>query len=280
MSELSRSTRALIEAGGSLGEPDEEVLRRMRSSVMRKTGIAAGGALALGATTVAGTAKAMVPTAKLVWLTLIAKVVGGAAVLGAVTFGVVASQSASHPTDAVPAAPARSAAARPHSVYTAHESSSPVPSVNAAAEEKAQLTMATPPPAPVAPSQAGRPSNRPTQHARIADEPAKEGAPSLRVSPAIAPEEDRGLADDLANLRDAQSALTAGHANDALIIAQRIRRGGPLDDEREGMQLLARCALSTDDASSRASAFVKSHPHATLATRLRSECGLDDSRTR
>jgi hypothetical protein len=80
------------------------------------------------------------------------------------------------------------------------------------------------------------------------------------------------LANDVENLRRAQASLVAGQPDEALAAALRVSVTGPLADEREGVRVLATCALGAPGASEQAQDFVARRPLAPLAMRVRAAC--------
>jgi hypothetical protein len=80
------------------------------------------------------------------------------------------------------------------------------------------------------------------------------------------------LANDVENLRQAQASLVAGQPDEALAAALRVSVNGPLADEREGVRVLATCALGAPGASEQARDFVARRPLAPLAMRVRAAC--------
>jgi hypothetical protein len=80
------------------------------------------------------------------------------------------------------------------------------------------------------------------------------------------------LANDVENLRQAQASLVAGQPGDALAAALRVSANGPLADEREGVRVLATCALGAPGATEQAQDFVARRPLAPLALRVRAAC--------
>jgi hypothetical protein len=81
-----------------------------------------------------------------------------------------------------------------------------------------------------------------------------------------------GLASDAACLREAQAALIQGDARAALDAAGRVRPTGPLAEEREGILILARCALNDPAGQEQARVFIQKRPEAPLSLRIRAAC--------
>jgi hypothetical protein len=83
------------------------------------------------------------------------------------------------------------------------------------------------------------------------------------------------LQDELGYITRAQAALQARDASQALVLldehASRYPRG-QLADEREGLRIIARCALGQPGAPAKADRFLRSRPDSPLATRIRAEC--------
>jgi len=84
------------------------------------------------------------------------------------------------------------------------------------------------------------------------------------------------LASDTLHLRAAQLALAAGDAQRASDEAARVSPSSPLAEERDGVRVLAACALNkagkTAQAARDAEAFAAAYPRSSLLPRIRSDC--------
>jgi hypothetical protein len=264
MNGLSPHARRLLDLGKDVGEPDPQALAQTRASLMARVGAVAtvttvtaaavSAEAAAASPAVTGAAAAwLVPTPFVTKLAVALVLVVGA--------GTVAYRA--HLPAARPAPASVSVELRPVSTVTVDRTAAP---------PKVVVAVATPasPPERIAPA---RPVQRPVPPAVAADLPGTEvqrtEAQTTIAAPAGA---GASLAADVASLREAQAALVAGHPEDALEAAEHVRASGPLSDEREGMLILAQCALGASDARARAQAFVAGRSQAPLAIRVRTAC--------
>jgi hypothetical protein len=294
MTPLSPEDRALIEAGARGDLPDAGARERMRTRLGARLGAAAG----LGAATlVTRTATASGTT------TLIAKILGSAAIVGALGVAVVKLAPVDDRTPAVSASPARSAESAPRVVargtaesQAAPPLSSPATSVETALAEgrvdepvapaSPRVAPASPlaeePVAPASPRVAS--ASPPIRQARVAAPPASEGASlpeATELQPAPvrdAPAPTRGaLAEETRLLREADAATRAGEPARALsLLAEHARRfpQGVLAEERDVERLLALCAAGrTEEARTAAAELLQTRPRSPLAGRVRGSCG-------
>jgi hypothetical protein len=285
MKDLSPGARELLAMGRDAGEPDTMALSRTRASLIARVG---GGAAAVGATVaVATTAKAAHLAAPVAAAALPTAAAGTASIapaapviasvpliatplavkLAATVAVVVGLSGAAYRADVLGAratSPAKTTAAPSHSSGSPARAAAAPVSVNRAPEVAVQ-----PPPleAPALPEVA-TPLQRTPEPESARHEPVAIAAPS----PSLAETAGRSLALDVASLREAQAALVAGDAQGALDAVRRIDAHGPLAEEREGVRILAGCALGAEGAVSEAKAFVEQRPGAPVALRVRAAC--------
>jgi hypothetical protein len=273
---LGPEARRLLELGKDAGEPDDTSLARSRASLMKRVGV--GTAVAATLTTVASTAKAAplsylpaaasiapaaaAPAASLAAVPLVLKLAATAVLVAGIGAGSVAYRAATQaPRDSVQStavAPLRASPVSPIS------QARPAPARPAIPTDEPRDTVA----APVVPP--SRAVNAPVVTRSPAT--AQSVAPTAAVISPPDPVPTTSLANDVASLREAQAALLAGRPRDALEAAERVQPYGPLTDEREGIRILAACAMSAPDARDRAAEFVARRPDAPLAIRVRAAC--------
>jgi hypothetical protein len=268
VNDLSTDARALIEANRAGDDPDARDKARVRARLIQQLGVGAfAGAAVLtvvsgaGGSPVSGTA-AVAPVVTRVGTALWVKTLGTAAAVAAAA-GALYSGTAlldrpqrPRPSDrtSVPATPLPG---RPE----------PEPTVEQLVAEPAVA---------IAPLHAVSPTNdarkprteRRGGHARaVAAPPAPTSAP--------APVSETTIADELALLAKAQRALRDGRASAALgLVQQHALRfpEGALQEERDGIEVLAHCMLGDAQARAAARAFLVEAPASPLAARVRKEC--------
>lgn len=268
MSDLSTDARALIEANRAGDDPDARDKARVRARLVQQLGVGAfAGAAVLtvvssaGSSQVSGTA-AVAPVVSRVGTALWVKTLGTAAAVAAAA-GALYSGSAllDRPQRARsserPAAPATPVPARPTLEPTVEQ---------LVARPEPEVT--TEPVRPPVPAHDARPK-RGERRLRSAPPSAPPAA-----EPAAAPGETP-LAAELALLAKAQRALRDGRASAALgLVQQHALRfpDGSLQEERDGIEVLARCMLNDEEAPRAARAFLADAPESPLAARVRKEC--------
>jgi hypothetical protein len=103
-----------------------------------------------------------------------------------------------------------------------------------------------------------------------------------KVRPAVAPAPDPAIAQpqepssELAILKRMQAALRAADFTATLALCAEHQRRWPhgtFELEREGVQAIAACGVSSDGAATLAKAFLAKHPNAAIALRVSSACG-------
>jgi hypothetical protein len=260
MSGLDPRTRALFDDAAPFEQPSAEDRARVRAKLARRfgAGVLGGGAATVAASKVAAAGAIAAPASAVGLLGLAGKVVGALLVVGVasggVAYGVHAyrAHAAPHP-EAAPVAPAPAAVAAEPLVPPTPESLEPQdPSIRAADPAGAPSTM--PPPA----RGSGRASAAPGRAS------ASPGASSTS-----------SFAEELALLGDAQRALRGGDPARALDLTDRhaaLYPHGQLAEERAGVRVLSLCALGRPEASAQAERFLRVHPKAPLADRVRLAC--------
>jgi hypothetical protein len=134
--------------------------------------------------------------------------------------------------------------------------------------------------APVAATPTSSPISTPTATATPSPTPTLTATPTVTPTTARTPRaaSTPSLENELALIGDAQAALNAGDANKALAILKEHKTRfprGQLAQERDGMQILARCANGSAGAKAQADAFVRAKPDSALAKRIRQACGVE-----
>jgi hypothetical protein len=102
------------------------------------------------------------------------------------------------------------------------------------------------------------------------------GAPGRARRSRAAERRDDGLEGELALLREASRALDLGQSERALgaLEQHRVRfRHGSLEQEREGLIVVAHCLIDPADGRARAEAFLAVERGSVLASRIRRACG-------
>jgi hypothetical protein len=245
VSALSPEARALLDLTRGAGEPDNPWVARARAALLTRVGIA--GVAAVGASAIVTTVKAaqapiaIASPSSMSILPLVGKILAAAVIVSGIAVGGYALK-AGEVTSTPPQSPADVHATPPASP------ASPilVASVEAPAPPGITLTSEPKPQAPV--------------RARTAVPSAQQAA------------QGSDLTEDVENLREAQAALVAGDPQRALAAAERVRPSGPLAEEREGVRVLARCALEPSNERTAAEAFVTRHPHSALSLRIQTAC--------
>jgi hypothetical protein len=260
MTDLNHEARQLVRLGRGLGEPSDADVARVRSSLMRRVGVATTVVAAGSVVSKAATA------ARVAFLgsSMVTKVVAVTALVSAGVAGGVAYQtrasrsSTEQPAQSAPAIHRPAVAAR----KAAAEGPRATPSATLT-EEIAERAVA-PPIAPAAPLV------RRTEAAPLVPVP-----PVREHAEQAAAATSSGLSEDVAALREAQAALLAGHPQQALDVGARVRADGPLAAEREGLLLVAQCTLGAPGAPGQARDFAQHHAGSPLALRVQRACKLD-----
>jgi hypothetical protein len=100
--------------------------------------------------------------------------------------------------------------------------------------------------------------------------------PHRSADPARPPPSSGTLAAEAALIARAQAALGAHDPSAALAaIDEHATRypKGQFADEREALRIVAGCSIGRSDARAKADRFLRAHPTAPLASRIRKECG-------
>lgn len=254
MTQLGRDARAILDAAKGGDDPSDTDRRRVHSSLVRRIGVGAAivgttattTAAAGGATMVAG-ASSLAKLALAV-VALVGAVGGGAYVVHRVT---------SKPT------PARIATTIATTVV-----------VSTAVPTSTLPTLPDPTPPPVS-TAVNEPTPAPSESATTPKPPPPQTTQTTQTAQTA---EKKGTFDaELALMQKAQAALGAGDAQGALVfLAEHAKNfpSGALSEERQGMRVLALCALGRSDARAAAESFLGAHPQSPLATRIRSSCDL------
>jgi hypothetical protein len=265
MTDLNREARTLLRQGRGLGEPSDAAVARVRASLMRRVGVATtvvatGSAIGKAATAAraASIGASLVTRVVAVTALVSAGVAGGYAYQGRASRSAAESTAQGAPSLHTPLAHARATVAdAPHAAPSAPQT------------DDAERGVAPPaaPSAPVARESSVVPS---APVARSAE------SPPVPTRAAKSPATGASLSEDVAALRAAQAALLAGNPQQAIEVGARVRPDGPLGAEREGLLLVARCALGAPDALSQARDFARRHAGSPLALRVERACRLDD----
>jgi len=271
MSGLGPEARRLLLEGGDAGEPDDVSLARARAALMARVG-----AVAAASGVAVSSAKAIVSS-------------GTSATVAATHVATGASTSiapaAIAPLAAIPfAAKVVAMAAIALGVGVVYRSTTPSsppqrPSITRVAEPDHPDRPTEPAPpvamakAPAVPEPAAPPATTPSPTTVKSDETIRQ----RRVDPPLAQQtvpaaQGGALAGDARRLSEAQAALLDGRPEDALRAADGVDPQGPLGDEREGVRILAACALGSPNAGENAREFVAAHPRAALSVRVRAAC--------
>ena len=257
MSDLDKSTRALLELGRDGDEPTEREMRDNRRSLAALL----GAATVLG-TTAVGSGSAAAAAGGLKLTTFLACLALG----GAVGAGVISVASSRH----APVAPSSMGAeTKQKTAPTDVAGSRGLPDVVAASPARAERTA----PRPVAPA------TRTNAHARQSrsEEPLRT-APAVPTATFPEPPARRSIDQELELVRTAEDELHRGSPARALeAVAAHARRfpDGALWEEREVTRILALCQLG-DVSGARASAdrFIARAPASPFADRVREACPL------
>lgn len=304
MNGLSRDARALLERARSQHEPTANDRQAVLRGLAPKLPAAAALVTATVHTLSAAASTAPVASAS---AALVGKWLVGGLLLGAlgVGSGVLVERTAHEPKARVSAVAGGSASARPRP----RRAPAGLPSADEAAPSEEIQPTETPDAAPNAESKPGTPGGDPLAlgpRGGLNRAPKREASPSASVSPALArtgvaafpeppqaqlgenvamrarsqstPESTRS-ADLLAEaraLREAQAALDAGHARQALALVEAQSKqfaSGELQEERNAARLLALCALGKSDLVERdVTAFLSASSSSPLAPRVRKAC--------
>ncbi|WP_394845046.1 hypothetical protein LZC95_49340 [Pendulispora brunnea] len=263
--DLSEESRALLDLAKDDGLPDDAQLERTRARLAEKIGT--GMVLGAAAAMLGKTAAAPVATKAAGWssslafkaFAMLALLGGGSAAVGGYMIRPHATEmSTLHaPTTAHALVAASTPPARPMPRVAVPESTAPpeihvmAPAPRPRVDAPAVHHAAPPAPPTTAPDVA--PIQAPLPRPAVA-----------RVS----------LMNDVAHLREAQRALTAGDPTRAREEAERVRDDGPLAEEGEGMRILAACAEPARKAESQVlvDGFTRRRPESPLLLRIRAAC--------
>lgn len=249
MSHLSSDARSLLDQSKDVGVPNDEAIARVRASLLTSIETAAAAtAIATTATkAVLHAPVAVAPTTTIAAIPFVGKAIAGVALFALVAAGghAIANKTQWH------RAPETSITVQAPKVSIA-----PVMTAT-------PIVTAAQPPTPIDPP-------TPTQaHTQT--------SPSImRTSSSSTPS---ALSEDTENLREAQADLVADNPQGALAAADRMSATGPLAEDREGVRILASCAIdpSSKVAKSSAQAFVDTHAQSPLALRIRTACLSNES---
>jgi hypothetical protein len=241
MSELTPEARALVDMARFADQPTGADRQRVRAALFAKLALpAAASGPTAGAGPGGATGASLVSGKMLVTLAIL-----GALGAGAAWWATRPAQPSAAPERVPALAPAASAAETTAATET-----------TAAAET---MSAATAPAAEIE-----------TAPAAAADQ-----APRCAASPPAAPTST--LAEELALVPPAESALRAGDAAGALaLLTEHARRfpHGQLAQEREATRIRALCALADEAGARRAAArFLRRWPRSPHAARVRTTCG-------
>jgi hypothetical protein len=301
---------ALFARARGAGAPTDEDRRRVRSTLGRKLGVAAGAVVGTSTTKAAGLAGAT-SMAGLGGSTMLAvKVTAVALAVAAATAGAVVLRGRTAPEQAAPVPMTSSVEARnvapmvtaspdlPSSSELPSPSPSPLPAPAPPGSAWATPTsqpIGTPTgPWPV--GQAGAIASRSLERGPAADplpaapivgaseasgvnvppHASASPAPSSVASPAPGPD---ATTEELGLVRRMQEALRAGDAARALTFVREHERrfpAGQFAPERDGAKVLALCmGAPRDQAVALGHAYLDRHARSPLAARVRATCGLD-----
>jgi hypothetical protein len=276
MTDLSHEARLLLRQGRSLGEPSDADVARVRSSLMRRVGVATtvvatGSAVSKAATAarVAFLGSSMATKVVAVTALVSAGVAGGVAYRAGDSkpVEVQATPAVPRPETAARAAVARGPVAAPSATQTDVVAERAVPTPIDSQGESAGVLPARRPIAPEKREAPARPAAAPlARPAETAPDPAHAEKPVAAGTQ---------LGEDVAALREAQAALLAGHPQQALDVGARVRADGPLGEEREGLLLVARCALGAPGVLDQARDFAQRHEGSPLVLRVQRACSND-----
>ncbi|MBL8715561.1 MAG: hypothetical protein JNL79_06170 [Myxococcales bacterium] len=240
MSELGPEARRILGAGRAGLEPSGEDRARSRSALARRLG---AGAFVAATTAAAPTVGAATAT---LGVSLTTKLVIVASVLGVLGGGVVVARRTTPPVaNSVASVSAPRVVTPAMSATTSAAVVVPSTSPPAASSVTAKATNAVAP--PVLPASA-----------------------SVSASASID--------EELALLRDAQAALSAGNAALAKKLLDRHAATfptGSFAEERKALQIVARCTSGDPGAHTAATAYLTARPDAPMAARIRAACGLE-----
>lgn len=249
MNDLSPETRSLLTAARAGGVPTAARRHHIKHAVLLRA--AAVTAVSAGASTAGATSV----TAKLVLAGVFATVVSGGA------FGVWKLHTA-HKTSITSSAPA----ARRLPVE-----GNPVP-VQAAANERSIRVPSEQPRANPSHEQAREPGRAPAGKTPVRD--VSRAVPTISPTPPLSPE--KGLTDEVAQLRRAHEAIRDGKPTMALKILADYDREFPqgvLTEEREAIAAIATCqARPGESAKAQARSFLRRAPGSLLDERVRAAC--------
>jgi hypothetical protein len=279
---------ALFARARGAGAPTDEDRRRVRSTLSRRLGVAAGAVVGTSTTKAAGLAGATSIAALGGSTMLTVKVTAVALAVVAATAGAVVLQGRSAPERSAPV-PMLSADARhvaPLVSAAPYLPSSSVPSPSASLPAAAPTAsgawaaatsqpIATPT-GPLLVGRAGSTASRSLEQGPVADPLSTAPMPSSGASPAPGPD---ATTEELGLVRQMQGALRAGDAARTLAFVREHERrfpAGQFAPERDGAKVLALCmGASRDQAVALGRAYLDVHARSPLAARVRATCGLD-----
>lgn len=258
---LDPETRALFDEAAPFEEPTFEDRARIQAKVAARAGAAvfASGGVGLASKAAAAStgAKAAASTGALAKgaavLALVAAAGGGA-------YGVrrhAAWLETEHA--ARPPVPASALAVTPTPAAARSPSPSPPPSESAPSQDQARTPSRAEPTLAAPPSESSPPS-------------------AWRRAPSASSAHEGSFQEELALVGEAQRALREGDAPRALALTDRhaaLFPRGQLSEERAGVRTLSLCTLGRPGARALGERFVREHPTAPLAGRVRSVCELD-----
>ena len=302
---------ALFARARGAGAPTDDDRRRVRSTLARRLGVAAGAVVSTSTTKAAGLAGATSIAGLGGSTMLTVKVTTVALAIVAATAGAVVLHARSAPERSAPVPMAPSTEARhvaslvsatpylPSSSLLPSPSPSPLPAAAPAASGAWATATSEPIATPTGPLLAGRAgsiASRSLEQGSVADPPptapiagASEASgvnvpphasasptPSSGASPVPGPD---ATTEELGLVRQMQEALRAGDAARALTFVREHERrfpAGQFAPERDGAKVLALCmGASRDQAVALGHAYLDSHARSPLAARVRATCGLD-----
>lgn len=267
MSELSTDARALIDAARAGDDPERRDKARVRARLAQQLGAGAfAGAAVLTAVSSASSppmsgAATIAPSVTRLGSALWVKSLGTAAAVVA-TAGAIYSGSVLVGSSREPIA----ARSEPQTSRTPE----PTPTVVQLAPRE-PVTEALPHEATPEPAAEPRRSERRRRHRRARE--AAAAAVDQRAD--SAPRDESTLTAELTLLAKAQKALRDRRARDALgIVAAHAARfpNGTLEEERTGIEAMARCMLDEPGAAAGARTFLAESPDSPLASRVRKVC--------
>lgn len=249
MDELDPRLRSLLNAAQEGDDPSEHDAARVRAAVALTLAEAAPGA---------GKPASGGASSILKWLGI------GVVASGLIAAGIALNQRA--PSDAPRDAPRAPQAIAAPAVPQAPEPPRPPP--KAPAPEAASAATAAPPVEAALPEAPASPATH--------KQPRRALAPRVVPEPAPEPIKSTGPS-ELSLIRSATGALRDAQPSEAIRLLEQhaqLYPEGILKQERQGLQVLALCALgTTSQALHERERFLKAAPHSPLAGRVEAACG-------